>query len=71
VKRFTLADGDVFFQPPTLVGGIAQDYEGSEFGWSSPYFDIHFADGTKRIYRNRFKREVERERERLLSFDWT
>jgi hypothetical protein len=65
MKRFVLADGDVIFKKPLVVHVVRRCASG--YGWR---FDIVLANGAGLHYRSKWKVEVERERDRLLSFNW-
>jgi hypothetical protein len=67
MKRFTLADGDVFLERPTFVGPVRKDWDCEGDTWYKFRFTV---DGKDYAYYSRWKVEVERERERLLAFNW-
>ena len=70
MKKFTLADGDVLFAQPLYVSRIYRMHlpKLPPGPWR---FDIVLANhGLKAHYRSKYKREVERERERLINFNW-
>lgn len=72
MKRFTLADGDTLFEPPVYVSGVCyrpicpprmpcrQRYK----------IFIRTKSGIELEYSSKWKVEVERERNRLLYFNW-
>ena len=62
MRRFILADGDVFFQKPSLVSAV--------YGTSRGYQFYIVVGGLRRMYRSQWKVEAERERARLIAFDW-
>jgi hypothetical protein len=66
MKRFTLADGDIFFECPSFVGPVRRDWLDDDVS----YKFMFTVAGKDFIYRSRWKVEVERERERLLAFNW-
>lgn len=64
MKRFVLADGDVIFQKPVVVHAVRP----SHFGlWK---FEMILSNGAGVNYHSPWKVEVERERQRLLDFNW-
>ena len=65
MKQFILADGDVLLERPRVIGHVMR-------GSGYYYFDIIY-DGkaTNRAYMSQWKSEVERERGRLINFDWS
>lgn len=65
MKRFVLADGDILFKKPVVVHAVRQN----SWGWWK--FDMVLPNGAGVQYRSQWKVEVTRERDRLLSFNWS
>ena len=70
MKQFTLADGDIIRASPIYIGATHVQYS-MHTGNHWYQFDITLPCGTELFYRHKWKAEVERERNRLVNFDWS